>query len=129
MILVMSDRIERARCHARTDSADLLRNEATKQRSGMEIFTLLFMGTPLWMWLTFLALVVALLALDLGILNKTDHEIGVAESLKLSALYISLGVMFSGFVFWQMGGAATAQYLTASWWKRPWPWTTSLSSP
>ena len=79
----------------------------------MEIFTLLFMGTPLWMWLTFLALVVALLALDLGILNKTDHEIGVAESLKLSALYISLGVMFSGFVFWQMGGAATAQYLTA----------------
>ncbi len=79
----------------------------------MEILFSLFMGTPLWMWLTFIGLVLTLLALDLGILNKGSHEIGVAESLKLSALYISLGLAFSGFVYWQMGGAATAAYLTA----------------
>ena len=51
--------------------------------------------------------------LDLGLLHKTDHEIGVAESLKLSALYISLGVTFSGFVWWQLGPESTAAYLTA----------------
>jgi tellurite resistance protein TerC len=51
--------------------------------------------------------------LDLGLLNKTDHEIGVRESLKLSAMYIALGVAFSGFVWWQIGQEATAQYLTA----------------
>ena len=66
----------------------------------MEILFLLFLGKPLWMWLLFISLVVALLVLDLGVLHKEDHEIGVAESLKLSAMYITLGVAFSGFVWW-----------------------------
>lgn len=65
------------------------------------------------MWLVFIGLVLALLVLDLGVLNKTDHEIGVAESLKMSALYITLGLSFSGFVWWLKGGEATADYLTA----------------
>ena len=79
----------------------------------MELLSALFLGTPLWMWLTFIAIVITLLVLDLGLLHKTDHEIGVAESLKLSALYISLGVAFSGFVWWQLGPESTAAYLTA----------------
>jgi tellurite resistance protein TerC len=65
------------------------------------------------MWFTFIALVIALLVLDLGLLNKGDAEIGVAQSLKLSAMYITLGVAFSGFVWWQISAEATAQYLTA----------------
>jgi tellurite resistance protein TerC len=79
----------------------------------MEILSTLFMGTPLWMWLTFMILVLTLLVLDLGLLHKGSHEIGVSESLKLSAMYISLGLAFSGFVWWQMDGAAAAAYLTA----------------
>lgn len=79
----------------------------------MELLTVLFLGTPLWMWLVFLTLVLGLLVLDLGVLHKEDHEIGVAESLRMSALYIALGLGFGGFVWWQMGGTATAQYLTA----------------
>ncbi len=73
----------------------------------------LFLGTPLWLWFSFVGIVVALLAFDLGILNKTDHEIGVAESLKLSSLYITLGVAFGGFVWWQFGSQSAAEYLTA----------------
>jgi tellurite resistance protein TerC len=79
----------------------------------MEIFTTVFMGTPVWMWATFLGIVLALLVLDLGVLHKGSQEIGVAESLKMSAMYISLGLAFSGFVWWQMDGAAAAAYLTA----------------
>lgn len=79
----------------------------------MEFISVLFLGTPLWMWLVFLSLVLGLLVLDLGVLHKEDHEIGVAESLRMSALYIALGLGFGGFVWWQMGGTATAQYLTA----------------
>ncbi|MFN3498287.1 MAG: TerC family protein, partial [Pannonibacter indicus] len=79
----------------------------------MDILLLLFLDKPLWMWLVFLSLVIALLVFDLGVLHKDDHEIGVAESLKLSAMYIILGLAFSSFIFWQMGGEATAQYLTA----------------
>lgn len=79
----------------------------------MEIFTTLFMGTPVWMWLVFIGIVLALLVLDLGVFNKEDHEIEIAESLKMSAFYITLGLAFSGFVWWQMTSEATAQYLTA----------------
>ena len=79
----------------------------------LEILFLLFLGKPLWMWLVFLTIVIALLVFDLGVLHKDDHEIGVAESLKLSAMYITLGLCFSGFIWWQMDATATAQYLTA----------------
>ena len=73
----------------------------------------LFLGTPLWLWFTFIGIVVLLLAFDLGILNKTDHEIGVRESLRLSALYISLGVAFGGFVWYMLGAQSATEYLTA----------------
>jgi tellurite resistance protein TerC len=72
-----------------------------------------FLSKPTWMWLLFVGIVITLLVLDLGILNKEDHEIGVSESLKLSALYISLGVAFSGFVWWQIGFEESKLYLTA----------------
>jgi tellurite resistance protein TerC len=65
------------------------------------------------MWLLFITIVIALLAFDLGILHKDDHEIEVGESLKLSAMYIALGLGFAGFVWWQISAEATAQYLTA----------------
>lgn len=81
--------------------------------TALEILLTLFLGKPLWMWLVFVTIVVALLVFDLGVLHKDNHEIDVGESLKLSAMYITLGVAFSGFVWWQMGGEATAQYLTA----------------
>jgi tellurite resistance protein TerC len=79
----------------------------------VEILFLLFLGKPLWMWLVFITLVLALLAFDLGVLHKDDHEIGVAESLRMSAMYIVLGLSFAGFIWWQMDTTATAQYLTA----------------
>ncbi len=79
----------------------------------MDVLLTLFLGTPIWMWLLFVGLVVALLAFDLGVLNKDDHEIGVGESLRLSALYITLGVAFAGFVWWQIGAEAAQLYMTA----------------
>ena len=79
----------------------------------MDFLLSLFLGTPIWMWLTFIGIVIALLVLDLGVFHKTDHEIGVRESLKLSAFYITLGVLFSGFVWWQMDLESAKLYLTA----------------
>lgn len=72
-----------------------------------------FLSKPAWMWFLFIGIVIALLVFDLGILNKDDHEIGIAESLRLSALYITLGVAFSGFVWWQIGAEESKLYLTA----------------
>ncbi|MCG5240813.1 TerC family protein [Azospirillum doebereinerae] len=71
-----------------------------------------FMGKPLWVWLAFIGVVMALLAFDLGVLNRRDHEIGVAESLKLSVFYIAVAMLFGGWIWWSMGGEAGIQYYT-----------------
>jgi hypothetical protein len=55
---------------------------------------------PLWLWLMFLTIVVTLMIFDLGVLHKEDHEIGVAESLKLSAFYITIAIAFGGYIWW-----------------------------
>ncbi len=71
-----------------------------------------WLGTPAWMWLAFMGIVVGLLTLDLGVLHKKNSEIGVRESLMLSGMYITLGLAFGGWVWWQMGEDAGMNYLT-----------------
>ncbi len=78
----------------------------------MDILTSLFLGQPLWMWLGFLTLVIALLVLDLGVFHRGDKEIEVRESLLLSAFYITLGLAFGGFVWWELGRQAGIEYIT-----------------
>ncbi|PZQ16015.1 MAG: hypothetical protein DI565_09415 [Ancylobacter novellus] len=69
-------------------------------------------GKPAWLWLSFLALVGVLLAFDLGVLNRKGKELGVAESLKLSAFYIAVAVAFGGWVWSSMGPEAGMNYFT-----------------
>jgi tellurite resistance protein TerC len=71
-----------------------------------------FLGKPAWMWLSFLAIILVLLVADLGLFHKTDREIGITESLTLSAIYISLGLAFGGWVWWSLGATAGMNYLT-----------------
>jgi tellurite resistance protein TerC len=78
----------------------------------MEILAGDWLGTPLWLWLSFFGVVVALLALDLGVLHRNNREIGVGESLKMSAFYITLGLAFGGFVWWQLGPTSAKEYVT-----------------
>jgi tellurite resistance protein TerC len=71
-----------------------------------------WMGSPLWMWASFISLVALILTFDLGVLHKENREIGVKESLKLSALYISLGLSFGAWVWWYLGAEAGMNYIT-----------------
>ncbi len=71
-----------------------------------------WMGSPLWMWAAFITLVATILTFDLGVLHKENREIGVKESLKLSALYISLGLAFGAWVWWYLGAEAGMNYVT-----------------
>jgi tellurite resistance protein TerC len=64
------------------------------------------------MWVVFLGLVAAILALDLGILHKDQKEIEVGESLKLSAFYFALAMLFGGWVWWTMGAQSGIEYYT-----------------
>jgi tellurite resistance protein TerC len=71
-----------------------------------------WLGKPVWMWLSFIGIVVVLLALDLGVLHRKQREIGISESLVLSAVYISLGLAFGGWIWWYMGETAGMNYIT-----------------
>ena len=74
--------------------------------------TSLFLGKPVWLWAIFLALVLVLLVLDLGVLNRGQREIGVRKSLLLSAFYIGIGLAFGGFVWAQLGQQSAVEYWT-----------------
>lgn len=76
------------------------------------IFAFDWLGKPVWMWLTFLSIVIALLVFDLGVLHRDNHEIEVKESLLLSTIYIGLGLAFGGWVWWQLGAESGMNYLT-----------------
>ena len=71
-----------------------------------------FLGKPAWLWLSFLGIVTALLAFDLGVLHRDEREIGVRESLLLSAGYISAGLLFGAWMWAELGATAGMDYLT-----------------
>ena len=66
----------------------------------MDFLFIEWLTKPVWLWLSFIGVVVVLLAFDLGVLHRKTREIEVRESLILSAVYIGLGVAYSGFVWW-----------------------------
>lgn len=75
-----------------------------------------FAGSPVWFWVVFGATVTTLLALDLGVLQRADRgnpkPMDVRSSLWLSLFYISCGLGFGGWVWYQMGSEAGITYVT-----------------
>ena len=52
-----------------------------------------------WMYAAFIALVLVLLALDLGVFHRKAHVVSVKEALGWSVFWISLGLAFAGFIY------------------------------
>jgi len=65
-----------------------------------------------WLWAGFLAAILALLSLDLGIFHKKDRPIAAREAMSWVAVWMSLAVTFGGFVWWQFGAARAGEFLT-----------------
>lgn len=77
-----------------------------------ELLVSSFLGTPVWFWLAFILIVAALTAFDLGLLHKEDRVMGIAESLKLSAFYISIALVFGVWVWAEKGADLGMKYFT-----------------
>lgn len=54
-------------------------------------------------WILFFALVFVILALDLGVFNKTPHIISSKEASKWTAIWVSISFLFSGVIYWLYG--------------------------
>lgn len=71
-----------------------------------------WLGTPLWFWGAFFLLVVVLTAFDLGVLNRDNRAMGIAESFRLSAFYIAIALAFGGWIWLAKGAEPGMQYFT-----------------
>ncbi|MFO0333502.1 MAG: TerC family protein [Pseudomonadota bacterium] len=74
----------------------------------MDCLLSLWLGMPVRIWLAFIGAVLAILVFDLGVLHRDAHEIGVKESLWMSALYIGLGLAWAGAIWWVYSAYADA---------------------
>ncbi len=75
--------------------------------------TTTFMGERALIWVGFLSIVLVLLAIDLGLMNRRDEIISARKSLYFAAFYASLAVIF-GIWMWQTRGPDDAtDYFTA----------------
>jgi tellurite resistance protein TerC len=68
-------------------------------------------GTPA-LWGGFLAFVLAMLALDLGVFHRKAHAIGFKEAGIWSAVWVSLSLVFAGGIWWKFGAQAGTEFLT-----------------
>jgi tellurite resistance protein TerC len=53
----------------------------------------------IWFWVGFITLVVLLLALDLGVFHRHAHEVTIREAGAWTAVWITLGLGFTGIVY------------------------------
>lgn len=69
-------------------------------------------GSPL-LWGSFLAGVLVLLALDLGLFHREVHRVSMREALGWSIVWVLLSLAFNGFVWMRFGDQAGLEFLSA----------------
>ena len=58
----------------------------------------------MWIWVAFIAFVLLMLALDLGVFHHKAHIVSVKDALAWSAVWLSMGLSFSVFVYYTYDG-------------------------
>ncbi|HEY5676210.1 MAG TPA: TerC family protein [Myxococcales bacterium] len=69
-------------------------------------------GTPL-LWAGFLAFVLAMLAIDLGLFHRKAHAVGVREALIWSGVWVGLSLLFNAGLWWKFGSTTALEFFTA----------------
>ena len=69
-------------------------------------------GHPPAIWLGFTGLVVALLVLDLGVLNRRAHVLTVKEAVLWSGGLVAVAHLFALFILWREGTQSALEYYT-----------------
>jgi tellurite resistance protein TerC len=65
-----------------------------------------------WQWAVLLGLIFAMLLVDLLVVHREAHEISTKEAAIESAVWISIGVAFTGVIVWWFGAAAGGEYIS-----------------
>ena len=68
-------------------------------------------GSP-WMWAGFIAFVLAMLALDLGVFHRQAHKVGVREAALWSVAWVGLALSFNALIWHAFGPQRGVEFLT-----------------
>jgi tellurite resistance protein TerC len=86
--------------------ADLLLSETSGDGNFADL------DVHLWQWGVLLALIVAMLLVDLLVFHREAHEVGTKEAAIESAVWVSCGVAFTGVIWWWFGSQASGEYIS-----------------
>ena len=70
------------------------------------------MEVTVWVWAGFIAFVLAMLALDLGVFNRKSHAISMKEAGIWTAVWIGLALLFNVVIYLWRGQQAALEFLT-----------------
>ena len=73
----------------------------------------LFESMPLWAWAAFFAFIIAMLALDLGVLQRDAHEVTMKEALIWCVVWVALALGFNALLLHWRGPELAQQFLAA----------------
>lgn len=65
----------------------------------------------IWHWPMLVAIISALLLIDILVIHRNAHEVHTKEAAIESAVWISFGLIFALFVWWEFGGSAAGEYM------------------
>lgn len=66
---------------------------------------------PHWVWITFFAVVLTALFVDIGIVNRRSHAPSRKETIIWSLIWISLALGFNAFILYQFGAFKAQEFL------------------
>ncbi len=70
------------------------------------------MEVSVLIWVGFIAFVLAMLALDLGVFNRKSHAVSMKEAAIWTAVWISLALVFNVVIYFWRGQEAALEFLT-----------------
>ncbi len=68
--------------------------------------------TNIWFWVGFVAFVLAMLSLDLGVFHRKAHEVRPKEAATWTLVWVSLALVFAGGLFYFFGQEVGLTFLT-----------------
>ena len=69
-------------------------------------------ATNIWFWIAFIAFVLAMLALDLGVFHRSPHEVPPREAGIWTAVWVGLALAFAGGLYFWVGRQVALTFLT-----------------
>jgi tellurite resistance protein TerC len=69
-------------------------------------------NVPPYLWIGFGVFVLGMLALDLGVFNRKAHEVRFREAVIWSVVWISLAMVFNGWIYFAYGHQKALEFLT-----------------